>query len=1167
MIKRPYSKLRIEQLEQLFDRDGSDANVRAALLHELKHHRKTRRADRLRERIESVHASGSIKPSPGIKTTSPADHQAADPIPPDPVPLKPERTKPYTSSSKADQSAVPPRPAITNKTEHILSAWMALEVLSPQVYRREADLAAGQRNRIAYLNSSPLPWERDERSRPQKKLFYELILGSISMAPAVEKLLKVYADSNPNPPGKSGYCPLASVILDKKGCPVPDAAGATIASFAWGLPVALRGDLRPLGDWPAKEKELLNWFRSKLIQHDDDGEPVPLTQSRINALFQALVAKLELNGHDIQPPSFAIRQYVWFRSKSSPETILLNSFFLEDLAAARHLAAKGELPQALRHYLQEARPPQRVDLLNDASGLRRLLQPALTPPGRWPARGRFALSLLQQAAVNATNPSLMSTGILGVNGPPGTGKTTLLRDVVAARVVERAIAMSGYDRPAEAFKPTRQSVQRDGATIRLHRLDDQLKGFEMVVASSNNKAVENVSAELPGLDAIAEDAVQLRYFKSVSDHIFGCETWGTIAAVLGKASNRFDFAQRFWKDEEHGLSTYLNHASGVRQTVIEQTDEGQPHERLREVIRQEQPPASPQEALARWKQVRTRFGEARRAAELALEKRQLVHQQLEQLHTSMTELEVTHAALPKLETELLRLQSQHQTAQQVCEIAAQQLARRYRDNEVLRGNRPGYWHRFFRTTRMRQWSQNLKESNSHISIARGKEFAAKQELDKIFVLIEATRDRITTRQQSIAKLEGTYKRLRDSLKRYREDSSVQIPDDAFFASPHASKQIANVWFDQNDAKVRDELFVAAIDLHRAFVDAAAVPLRQNLAVFFPFCGTQPLGNVEKDALLPELWASLFLVVPVISTTFASVRRMFANLPPESLGWLLVDEAGQAVPQAAVGAIMRARRAVVVGDPLQIEPVVTLPASLTEQICGQFGIDEAAFNAPRASVQTLADAASRYQGTFQVGAGEREVGAPLLVHRRCDSPMFEISNAIAYGNLMVQAKRPSSKLCILGASRWMDVVGIPGPDKWCEDEARELITHLTTLRNAGQDADVYIVTPFVVVQHGLREAIQRSGLLDGWVDQPHQWAIEHVGTVHTVQGREADAVFFVLGAQSPSQAGARAWAGARPNLVNVAVTRAQRSLYVIGNRQIWRSEGVFAELDQFLPSSI
>ena len=47
----------------------------------------------------------------------------------------------------------------------------------------------------------------------------------------------------------------------------------------------------------------------------------------------------------------------------------------------------------------------------------------------------------------------------------------------------------------------------------------------------------------------------------------------------------------------------------------------------------------------------------------------------------------------------------------------------------------------------------------------------------------------------------------------------------------------------------------------------------------------------------------------------------------SLGWLLIDEAEQALPQAAVGAILLTRRAIVVGDPAQIEPVAVLPDTL------------------------------------------------------------------------------------------------------------------------------------------------------------------------------------------------------------------------------------------------
>lgn len=265
--------------------------------------------------------------------------------------------------------------------------------------------------------------------------------------------------------------------------------------------------------------------------------------------------------------------------------------------------------------------------------------------------------------------------------------------------------------------------------------------------------------------------------------------------------------------------------------------------------------------------------------------------------------------------------------------------------------------------------------------------------------------------------------------------------------------------------------------------------------------------------------------------------------------------------------MRSKRVLMVGDPLQIEPVVSLSNKLIHSICEEFDVNPDIWAAPLVSAQSCADRASCYGTLLEKEDGDLWIGFPLLVHRRCEDPMFSISNEVAYNNLMIHAtsQRSSTIHTLIGESKWFDLRGST-QDKWCPEEGEFIVSLLNLLINNGiYDPNIYIITPFRDVAHKMRLRIaQEKRLFEKMQEDVLQWILEHVGTVHTFQGKEAEAVFIVLGAQGITQQGTRLWAGSRPNLLNVAVTRAKSAFYVVGNHSLWSDCGTFSILNKMLP---
>ena len=1050
----------------------------------------------------------------------------------------------------------------------VLEYWWLLELFSPQKVPKITRRSRRPEDRqvVEWRPGEALPWQVLQPPQPVGKTprvwRHTVYLGVYDLEATYQRLHRAFVeDRDAYDERRAGLSACAGVLVDEDGVLLTDSA--VLSSALWAVSRLAAGTPPRGTGWAsgfaAAAAGLVEGFDAldgaRRDAASQESLPVQNGESLQELLAAAHAAAGVTGEHDLASHRVIIQSVAVPARRDDESTVdmdFLNSFFLEDLAAVHDDVATNGLVGALSDYLTPdtaVRADARVDVManrqvvDDGVLIRRL------PKGRWPAEPDHGLALRQQFAVNQALMELSGAdGLMGVNGPPGTGKTTMLRDVLAGNVVERARRLALLPRPADAFtQTTHRWTAADGYPRRVRQLREDLTGFEMVVTSANNAAVENVSTEIPARTAIAADwQAEADYFADIatatlratakSGESSPTETddklaaWGLVAARLGNKSNRGAFRSEFWFDKTKPRTKQRLPGTAPRmQSLLLQWRDG-------EVPRRS------------WSDAQDAFRQAERRVDELIEARQAAEERLARIDDTIREESAAAEHAEKLEAELAMSAEAARSQAGEVERSASAIVQAMEDRGRHVETRPSALETLFSLGRAaRDWRNALVPLDAAVQEAQQRQRANQERANQL----ENARARLAAEfvgnQETRSQLSAELAALRKHLAADRDRYGPAYPGEAW-SGP--KRELRAPWLDAEIDTARSDLFMAALQLHEDFLAATAGDMLEGLRA-----AIEVVAGAHPNRLEPEkvraAWQLFFLVVPMVSTTFASFGRMFRGLGQESLGWVFIDEAGQACPQYAVGAIWRARRVIAVGDPLQLQPVVTIPAKAQRDIAAAYDVSDT-WIPPRASVQTLADRVSPHGTRLRHGEETVWVSAPLTVHRRCDDPMFSLFNDIAYNGIMVSGvtrhpdhfDRPNDPR--IPASRWLDEAATTSGTHLQRNQIARLRLEIEALREGGIAAgDMIAISPF-------REVADHLARLDR--DYPGLRA----GTIHTAQGREADVVFLVLGGD-PTAPGAKAWAASTVNLVNVAASRAKRRLYVIGDQSAWAKHNYFHQL--------
>ena len=298
-----------------------------------------------------------------------------------------------------------------------------------------------------------------------------------------------------------------------------------------------------------------------------------------------------------------------------------------------------------------------------------------------------------------------------------------------------------------------------------------------------------------------------------------------------------------------------------------------------------------------------------------------------------------------------------------------------------------------------------------------------------------------------------------------------------------------------------------------------------------------------------------LIFPVWASTLQSIRNLLPYPDSGCINRLIVDEAGMIPLHQLFPALVRCNKAMIVGDPLQLEPIVPFNQSIIEQYHERAftlkGLTDTDYERYSPTAISTATAYHRAAGVLD---SSNQVGSGIILseHHRCVPPIISFCDRLCRYNLDIRTSNKESKL----GSNFIayHVEGNyeqhtnPQEIETIERLVKHLIESGYSVASPNDNNTIGVLSPY---------RAQADALYSRLHSKYRDFNRESIGTVHTFQGGQKSVIIFST--RQCRDKDSFWFINRRPNLLNVSVSRAEELFILVGNLELLKQSGGYMRM--------